>query len=135
MTYRKLKIYLSKGWTLMVCSLSVAVIALMGSCRSKKVNKTAEPDVAEDKSAQEVVDEYLTRSDGERLTPVRVMPGDSQRVQDLIRQTNSLKEEVSGRMRSVIYGTPEIMQRRAQENEAMRNRIDSLDNEINKARK
>ena len=135
MTYRKLKIYLSKGWTLMVCSLSVAVIALMGSCRSKKVNKTAEPDVAEDKSAQEVVDDYLTRSDGERLTPVRVMPGDSQRVQDLIRQTNSLKEEVSGRMRSVIYGTPEIMQRRAQENEAMRNRIDSLDNEINKARK
>ena len=135
MTYRKLKIYLSKGWTLTVCSLSVAVIALMGSCRSKKVNKTAEPDVTEDLSAQEVVDEYLTRGDGERLTPVRVMPGDSQRVQDLIRQTNSLKEEVSGRMRSVIYGTPEVMQRRAQENEAMRNRIDSLDNEINKARK
>ena len=107
----------------------------MGSCRSKKVNKTAEPDVTEDQSAQEVVEEYLTRGDGERLTPVRVMPGDSQRVQDLIRQTNSLKEEVSGRMRSVIYGTPEIMQRRAQENEAMRNRIDSLDNEINKARK
>ncbi|MBO7050822.1 MAG: hypothetical protein J6W42_09470 [Bacteroidaceae bacterium] len=135
MTYRKLKIYLSKCWTLTVCSLSVAVIALMGSCRSKKVNKTAEPDVTEDLSAQEVVEEYLTRGDGERLTPVRVMPGDSQRVQDLIRQTNSLKEEVSGRMRSVIYGTPEIMQRRAQENEAMRNRIDSLDNEINKSRK
>ena len=135
MTYSKLKIFLSKGWMLTVCSVSVAVIALMGSCRSKKVNKTAEPDVTEDQSAQEVVEEYLTRGDGERLTPVRVMPGDSQRVQDLIRQTNSLKEEVSGRMRSVIYGTPEIMQRRAQENEAMRNRIDSLDNEINKARK
>ena len=36
MAYRKFRIVLSKGWTYMICSLSVAVLALVG-CRSKKV--------------------------------------------------------------------------------------------------
>ena len=52
----------------------------------------------------------------------------------MIKQVNSLKKDLSDRMNSVIYGTPEVMQRRAQENRAMRARIDSLDNVINKAR-
>lgn len=106
MTYRKLKIYLSKGWTLTVCSVSVAVIALMGSCRSKKVNKSSESVQAENVMS---LDEMVLRSD-------------------------SLKQVLDRRSRSLIYGPPEVMQRRAAENEAMRHEIDSLDNEINKAR-
>jgi hypothetical protein len=132
MAYRKFRIVLSKGWTLLVCSLSVAVIALTG-CRSKKVSKTSEPAPQESMPANEVVDEYISRR-ADNLAPTPVLPNDSQNVKDMIKESNSLKEEVSGRMRSVIYGPPEVMQRRAAENEAMRHKIDSLDTEIRKAR-
>ena len=57
MAYRKLRIVLSKGWTLLVCSFSVAVLALTGSCRSKKVSKAPEP-IDDPKAPDEVVDEY-----------------------------------------------------------------------------
>ena len=112
MAYRKFKIALSKGWTYMICSLSVAVLALVG-CRSKKELQT-------------------TRANS--LAQTLILPSDSKEVQAMIKQVNSLKKDLSDRMNSVIYGTPEVMQRRAQENRAMRARIDSLDNVINKAR-
>jgi len=121
---------LSKGWTLLVCSVSVAVIALMGSCRSKKATKTQEPVLNDDQPSEEVVE---PRS-GNDLSPTLTLPGDSKEVKEMIQQVNSLKDELSGRMNSVIYGTPEIMQRRAEENRLMRNQIDSLNNEIQKAR-
>jgi hypothetical protein len=73
-----------------------------------------------------------TRAGSLAQTPV--MPGDSREVQDMIRQVNSLKKDLSDRMNSVIYGTPEMMQRRAQENRVMRARIDSIDNVIKKTR-
>jgi len=130
MSYRKFKIVLSKGWTLLVCSVSVAVIALMGSCRSKKATKTQEPVLNDDQPSEEVVE---PRS-GNDLSPTLTLPGDSKEVKEMIQQVNSLKDELSGRMNSVIYGTPEIMQRRAEENRLMRNQIDSLNNEIQKAR-
>ena len=69
------------------------------------------------------------------MAPMVTLPSDSKEVKDMIRQVNSLKDELSGRMNSVIYGPPELMQRRALENREMRARIDSLSNEINKARK
>lgn len=121
---------MSKGWTLLVCSVSVAVIALMGSCRSKKATKTQEPVLNDDQPSEEVVE---PRS-GNDLSPTLTLPGDSKEVKEMIQQVNSLKDELSGRMNSVIYGTPEIMQRRAEENRLMRNQIDSLNNEIQKAR-
>lgn len=130
MAYRKLRIVLSKGWTLLVCSFSVAVLALTGSCRSKKVSKAPEP-IYDPKAPDEVVDEYTNSNN---LSPMASLPGDSQKVKDMIRESNALKEEMSNRMRSVIYGPPEVMQRRAAENQAMRNKIDSLDVEISKAR-
>lgn len=130
MSYKKFRIVLSKGWTLLVCSVSVAVIALMGSCRSKKATKTQEPVLNDDQPAEEVVE---SRS-GNDLSPTLTLPGDSKEVKEMIQQVNSLKDELSGRMNSVIYGTPEIMQRRAEENRLMRNQIDSLNNEIKKAR-
>ncbi|MCQ2068246.1 MAG: hypothetical protein MJY68_03980 [Bacteroidaceae bacterium] len=130
MSYKKFRIVLSKGWTLLVCSVSVAVIALMGSCRSKKATKTQEPVLNDDQPAEEVVE---SRS-GNDLSPTLTLPGDSKEVKEMIQQVNSLKDELSGRMNSVIYGTPEIMQRRAEENRLMRNQIDSLNNEIKRAR-
>ena len=133
MAYRKFRIVLAKGWTLLVCSLSVAVLALTASCRSKKVSKSAETVLEETTPEEEVVDEYISTRTND-LTPTAVLPDDSQAVKDMIKESNALKEEVSGRMRSVIYGPPEMMQRRAQENEAMRHKIDSLDTEIRKAR-
>ncbi len=131
MAYRKFKIALSKGWTYMICSLSVAVLALVG-CRSKKVaQQQQEPEPLQDSA--DVVDEEVSTRSGS-LTQTMILPGDSKEVQEMIRQVNSLKKDLSDRMNSVIYGTPEVMQRRAQENRAMRARIDSLDNVISNAR-
>ena len=130
MAYRKFKIALSKGWTYMICSLSVAVLALVG-CRSKKELQTQQkPEPSQD--AADASDEDQTRANS--LAQTLILPSDSKEVQAMIKQVNSLKKDLSDRMNSVIYGTPEVMQRRAQENRAMRARIDSLDNVINKAR-
>ena len=121
---------LSKGWTYMICSLSVAVLALVG-CRSKKVaQQQQEPELPQD--AADASDEYQTRANS--LAQTVILPSDSKEVQPMIKQVNSLKKDLSDRMNSVIYGTPEVMQRRAQENRALRARIDSLDNVISKAR-
>ena len=133
MAYRKFRIALSKGWTLILCSVSVAVLALLGSCRSKKVAKN-QAEVADEDEAAEVVDDYISSKAGGDLTPSVSLPGDSKAVKDLIRESNELKEDLSKRMNSVIYGPPEMMQRRAAENQQMRNKIDSLDTEIRKAR-
>lgn len=135
MKYRKFKIALSKGWTLILCSISVAVLALASSCRSKKVNKTDAQVPEEPESAEEVVDEYVSTRSVHSQTPVLILPSDSKDVKEMIEQVNDLKKELSDRMNSVIYGTPEVMQRRAEENNVLRHKIDSLDNEINKARK
>lgn len=130
MAYRKFRIALSKGWTYMICSLSVAVLALVG-CRSKKVaQQQQEPELPQD--AADASDEYQTRANS--LAQTLILPSDSKEVQAMIKQVNSLKKDLSDRMNSVIYGTPEVMQRRAQENRALRARIDSLDNVISKAR-
>ena len=130
MAYRKFRIALSKGWTYMICSLSVAVLALVG-CRSKKELQTQQkPEPSQD--AADASDEYQTRANS--LAQTLILPSDSKEVQAMIKQVNSLKKDLSDRMNSVIYGTPEVMQRRAQENRAMRARIDSLDNVISKAR-
>ncbi|MBR5707694.1 MAG: hypothetical protein IKX55_09035 [Bacteroidaceae bacterium] len=134
MAYKRFRIFLSKGWTLLVCSLSVAVLALMGSCRSKKVNKTAQEDPIEEPPLEELDETTVSRSRTE-MTPVVALPSDSRETKAMIEQVNSLKEELSSRMNSVIYGPPEMMQRRAEENRKMRAQIDSLSNEINKARK
>lgn len=134
MRYKKYRIALSKGWTLVVCSFSVMILAFMGSCKSKKVTKSDEPEEVGDVPAEEMVDEYASTRADNRLSPIIVMPDDSKEVREMINQVNNLKKEMSDRMNSVIYGTPEVMQRRAQENKAMRAEIDSLDNEINKAR-
>lgn len=134
MAYKRFRIVLSKGWTLLVCSLSVAALALTVSCRSKKVNKQAEPEPADDQLSQDA-EGTLTRRLADDMAPMVTLPDDSKEVKDMIRQVNSLKDELSGRMNSVIYGPPELMQRRALENREMRARIDSLSNEINKARK
>ena len=130
MAYRKFRIVLSKGWTYMICSLSVAVLALVG-CRSKKVaQQQQEPELPQD--AADASDEYQTRANS--LAQTVILPSDSKEVQAMIKQVNSLKKDLSDRMNSVIYGTPEVMQRRAQENRALRARIDSIDNVISKAR-
>ncbi|MBR2396294.1 MAG: hypothetical protein IKB00_06770 [Bacteroidaceae bacterium] len=114
----------------MICSLSVAVLALVG-CRSKKVaQQQQEPELPQD--AADASDEYQTRANS--LAQTVILPSDSKEVQAMIKQVNSLKKDLSDRMNSVIYGTPEVMQRRAQENRALRARIDSLDNVISKAR-
>jgi len=133
MAYKRFRIVLSKGWTLLVCSFSVAVIALMGSCRSKKINKQAEPEPSVQEPSQDTEDDNIRRQN-DNLAPMLTLPGDSKHVKEMIDQVNSLKKELSGRMNTVIYGPPEVMQRRARENRDMRARIDSLSTEINKAR-
>lgn len=134
MAYKRFRLFLAKGWTLLVCSVSVAVIALLGSCRSKKINKSAEDAFSTDKPADESVDEFASSRSANGLVPVAELPSDSKEVKEMIRQVNNLKKEMSDRMNSVIYGTPEIMQRRAEENNMMMHQIDSLDNAIRKAR-
>ena len=130
MAYKRFRIVLSKGWTLLVCSLSVATLALMASCRSKKVTKAEEPE-----PEKEDVNEAAARRTNSDLAPSVALPSDSKEVKEMISEVNSLKDELSGRMNSVIYGPPEVMQRRAQENNEIRAKIDSLTTEINKARK
>ncbi len=108
----------------------------MGSCRSKKVNKSPEPepDASAPKQA-EVVDEYIATRAGANMYPSAIMPGDSKEVKGMVEEMNTIKDELNKRMNSVIYGTPEVMKRRAKENDAMRHKIDSLQNEITKARR
>ena len=134
MAYIRFRIALSRGWTLIVCSLSVLVLTITG-CRSKKVNKAAQEDFADDAPLQEASDESDIARSRTDMAPIIVLPGDSKETKAMIDQVNSLKDELSGRMNSVIYGPPEVMQRRAEENRQMRAQIDSLSNEINKARK
>ena len=129
MTYRKIRIALSKGWTLLVCSLSVAVLTLTGSCRSKKVTKTAEVKIDEDKM-QEIVEDFKSKREENRMKPIVALSDDSQSVKEMIEQTNSLKESLSRRMNSVIYGPPEMLELRGRENNEMRRKIDSLDLKI-----
>lgn len=131
MAYKRFRIVLSKGWTLLVCSFSVATLALMASCRSKKVTKAEEPEEPQ----KEDVDEAPVRRTNSDLAPSVTLPGDSKEVKQMVDEVNTLKEQLSGRMNTVIYGPPEVMQRRAQENNEVRARIDSLTTEINKARK
>lgn len=133
MSYKRFRIALSRGWTMIVCSLSVVALTITG-CRSKKVNKTAQEDLSE-APLQEELDEQVASSSRTDMAPIVVLPGDSKETKAMIEQVNSLKQTLSGRMNSVIYGPPEVMQRRAEENRQMRAQIDSLSNEINKARK
>lgn len=104
MANSRYRILMSKGWTVAVCALSVLVLALTGSCRSKKVAKEKEP----------------------------VSSAESMSLDDMMFRVDSLKQVLDRRSRSLIYGPPEVMQRRAAENEAMRHEIDSLDAEIKK---
>lgn len=135
MRYRTLRIVISKGWTFLVCSFTVAFIALMSSCRSKKVNKAPEIEEAQEENAsQTVAQEYVNSRAGRSLSPMIELPGDSKAVKDMIRESNTLKETLSRSMNAVIYGPPEVLQRRAAENAQLRHQIDSIDNEINKAR-
>ena len=134
MAYKRFRIVLSRGWTLIVCSVSVAVLALCG-CRSKKVNKTPEVVEEEEESTSQVVaQDYVNSRAGRSLSPILELPGDSKAVRDMIQESNALRETLSRSMNSVVYGPPEVMERRAAENEKMRHQIDSIDNEINKAR-
>ena len=50
-------------------------------------------------------------------------------------KSDSLKQELDRRSRALIYGPPEVMKRRADENLRMREQADSLDAEIDKLRK
>lgn len=129
MTYRKFKIALSKGWTLLVCSISVVVLTLTVSCRSKKVTKTPEVKIDENKM-KEIVEDFNSKRDENRMKPIVALSNDSQAVKEMIEQTNSLKETLSRRMNSVIYGAPEVLERRARENNEMRRQIDSIDLKI-----
>lgn len=97
---------MSKVWTLIVCTLSVAVITLTGSCRSKKVTKEKEP----------------------------VSSAETMSLDDMIFRSDSIRQVLDKRSRSLIYGPPEVIQRRAAENEAMRHELDSLETEIKKIR-
>ena len=81
MKFRKIKLFVSKGWALLVCSFSVAVLALMSSCRSKKVDKA--PDVPDEDSSEEVMEGYSINRMGEGLTPMVALPGDSKAVKDI----------------------------------------------------
>ena len=132
MAYKKFRIVLSKGWTLLVCSLSVAVLALMSSCRSKKLNKSAEPDPAQEEQTDQDADNPGSVND---YTPMATLPGDSKEVRKKIEEVNTLKDELSTRMNTVIYGPPAVMERRARENSEMREKIDRLSKEINDSRK
>lgn len=133
MAYKRFKIALSKGWALIVCSLSVVVLAITG-CRSKKANKTVQENFNEDVPLEEALDETLVSRSRTDMVPIAELSGDSKETKAMIQQVNTLKKELSDRMNSVIYGPPEVMQRRAEENRQMRAQIDSLSNEINKSR-
>ena len=132
MAYKRFRIVLSKGWTLLVCSLSVAVLALMSSCRSKKLNKSAEPDPAQEEQTDQDADNPGSVND---YTPMATLPGDSKEVRKKIEEVNTLKDELSTRMNTVIYGPHAEMERRARENSEMREKIDRLSKEINDSRK
>lgn len=116
----------------MVCSLSVAVLALMSSCRSKKLSKSVEPDPVEEELNDQDADNPGSIND---YTPMATLPGDSKEVREKIEEVNTLKGELSIRMNTVIYGPPEVMERRARENSEMREKIDRLSKEINDSRK
>ena len=113
----------------MVCSFSVVLLALMSSCRSKKLNKTVEPEPVE----EEVNDEDSGSMND--YTPMAALPGDSKEVRAKIDEVNTLKGELNSRMNVVVYGPPEVMERRAQENREMREKIDNLSKEINNSRR
>ena len=132
MAYKRFRIFVSKGWTLLVCSLSIAVLALMSSCRSKKLNKSAEPDPAQEEQTDQGADYPGSVND---YTPMATLPGDSKEVRKKIEEVNTLKDELSTRMNTVIYGPPAVMERRARENSEMREKIDRLSKEINDSRK
>ena len=132
MAYKRFRIFVSKGWTLLVCSLSIAVLALMSSCRSKKLNKSAEPDPLEEEQTDQDADNPGSVND---YTPMATLPGDSKEVRKKIEEVNTLKDELSTRMNTVIYGPPAVMERRARENSEMREKIDRLSKEINDSRK
>ena len=134
MSYKKYRLFVSRGWTLIVCSVSVVILGLMASCRSKKIDKSTDAAGNGDNSPSSVAEDYSNARPGNDLTPMAELPGDSQDVKKMIRESNALKETLSGRMRSVIYGPPEVMERRAEENRQMRHKIDSLDTAIKKAR-
>ncbi len=131
MKFRKIKLFVSKGWTLIICSFSVAVLALMSSCRSKKVDKA--PDVPDEDPSEEIMEEsVISRTSG--LNPMIALPSDSKAVRDMIEESNALKETLGRWMNSVVYGPPEVMERRAAENAEMRHKIDSIDARIRKER-
>jgi len=132
MAYKRFRIFVSKGWTLLVCSLSIAVLALMSSCRSKKLSKSAEPDPAQEEQTDQDADNPGSVND---YTPMATLPGDSKEVRKKIEEVNTLKDELSTRMNTVIYGPPAVMERRARENSEMREKIDRLSKEINDSRK
>ena len=131
MAYKRFRIVLSKGWTLLVCSLSVAILALMSSCRSKKVNKSVDPDPVDEELNDDEADNSGSAND---YTPMATLPGDSKEVKAKIDEINTLKDELNARMNVVIYGPPDVMERRSRENREMREKIDHLSKEVNDSR-
>ena len=88
----------------------------------------------EESTSQVVAQDYVNSRAGRSLSPILELPGDSKVVRDMVQESNALRETLSRSMNSVVYGPPEVMERRAAENEQMRHQIDSIDNEIKKAR-
>jgi hypothetical protein len=109
MKTRRFWISLTKVWALAVCSVSVLTVTLLGSCRSKKT-------VVADGSVVSSVDEQ-------------------QRLRDMVIQSDSIRKVLDQRSRALMYGPPDLMERRAQENLRMRAQIDSLDAEIERINK
>lgn len=54
------------------------------------------------------------------------------RMQELQHEADSLQQILDSRRRALIYGTPDVMRRRAEENQAMQDRIDSINAELKK---
>lgn len=99
---KKTKVSISRFWTLVLCSLSAVLLAITASCKSSRKVQKAE-------------------ADAKMQTEIRI--------REIKHESDSLQKILDRRRNSVMYGTPELMQRAAEENRKMQARIIELDQE------
>lgn len=110
---KKVLVKLSKCWSAILCTVSVAILAIFGGCKSsEKAQGNDNPMPGQ--------------------PPVETKAERNARIKTMQHEADSLRNVLFQRQHTVIYGSPEMLKQRGEQNSAMSARIRELEDEIEK---
>lgn len=120
MRYRKFRIILSKGWSLVLYLLSVGILTVTGACKSQ--HKA----VRKGKNVKVIENRYDRIMALYGVEPPSMRVDRKSEIRRLQTEIDSLQKILDHRKGVVIYGPPEMMERRSRENAQISHDIDSM---------